>query len=189
MNVIVKKIAGWCLDCGAVEESELEVVTYGLELILGTVIKYIFLLGIGCLFGRGLEIIIVLSLIAVFRTFAGGVHGRTSADCFGYMLLVCVLSVIFSERSIGQESTILPVLGYMLCVYAVLKYVPLQSLKNPICDMHKIRMKKLGAFIVVVASIFLFLTIGEGIKWIFLYPVIIESAAIVLASRKRRRSI
>ena len=96
MNVIVKKIAGWCLDCGAVEESELEVVTYGLELILGTVIKYIFLLGIGCLFGRGLEIIIVLSLIAVFRTFAGGVHGRTSADCFGYMLLVCVLSVIFS---------------------------------------------------------------------------------------------
>lgn len=183
MKVIAKKVAGWCLSCDAMDKSEIEVVVYGLELILGTVSKYIILLMIGYLLNRGIEFLLILFLIAVFRAFAGGVHGKTSAGCFLYMLLVCAVSAALSELSLSLKGLFVPFLGYAVCFYAVYKYIPLQSLKNPACDADTIRGKKRGALVVVSVSVLLFLIMGADIKWIFLYPLMIEAVTIMLASR------
>lgn len=186
MKAIARKVAGWCLSDDVTNETELEVVAYGLELILGTLLKYVVLLGIGQLINKGMEVAVILFLIAVFRIFAGGVHGKTSLGCFLYMLMVCVVSVMLSQLSLGLDYLIQG-LGYAVCFYVVYQYVPLQSLKNPVCDTHIIKRKKLGAFLVVSGSSILAIAAGEGMKWIFLYPMIIECTAIVLASKKRRR--
>lgn len=188
MKAIAEKIARWCLECDGVDESEFEAVVYGLELMIGTIFKYCLLLGLGHLLNRDFEVLIALCLVALFRTFAGGVHGRTSLSCFLYMLMVCVVSVGLSELSINinPNGVIVPVIGYMLCLFVVYQYVPLQSLKKMIDDVHMIKKKRIGAFIVVAVSVICFITVNQCIKWVFLYPIIIEAMAIMMVSEKRR---
>lgn len=186
MKAIAKKVAYWCLECESVKESEFEVVVYGLELIFGTILKYILLLGIGCLLNRGFEVLMILFSVAIFRTFAGGVHGRTSFSCFLYMLMICAVSVGLSELSTNLKGLIVPVIGYIFCLLVVYKYVPLQSLKKPIDDVYMLKKKKIGAFIVVAISVICFIAANQCIKWVFLYPIIIETMAIMFVSEKRR---
>ncbi len=187
MRTIAEQIGNWCHRYSDMTECELEVVKYGLELMIGTVIKYILLLLIGLFCGKAVEVAIVLTVVAAFRCFAGGVHARTDIGCFGCMLAICAASVGLAELSLYLRGVIIPIAGYAWIIYAVCRYAPLQSVKNPIRDNKVIAKKKIYALLTVAVDLAAFILYPNANRWIYMYPLLIEATTIMLTNEKRRR--
>lgn len=181
-------IINWCKNYLELTDLEIETVKYGLELIIGTTIKYIILLFIGYVFHKTTEFILILVIMATFRIFAGGVHRKTSIGCFMYMLCVCMASVYLSMFSTVLAYEEIAIIGYMWILFIVFKYVPLQSLNNPIDDCKVLRAKKVGAIICVLGNILMFTVFCQDRRWICMYPLIIESTTLMVESKKRREN-
>ena len=63
------------------EEKEV-VVTYGIELILNSLLKAVIYILIGTLLGKTLEVVTAVIVFAAVRKCAGGVHAKSDMGCF-----------------------------------------------------------------------------------------------------------
>lgn len=58
------------------------VVTYGIELILNSLLKAVIYILIGTLLGKTLEVVTAIAVFAALRKCAGGAHARSDTGCF-----------------------------------------------------------------------------------------------------------
>lgn len=74
-------------------ENEQQVFTYGIELILNSLLKITVYLIIGFLLGTGKEVITTLFIFGILRKLSGGSHARTNLGCFLITGSILALSV------------------------------------------------------------------------------------------------
>lgn len=184
MGSVAGKIALWCCEkCH--EEEEVEVVQYGMELILENVMKTAGVLVIAWITGWIYETLLSAFVFVFLRRWAGGIHMKTSIGCFGAMVFVIMLSLSM------QEVVIWPILFYAILILAivlVILYAPGDTSNNPITDAEIRKQKKMGA--IVTSLIFVLIILGcksNEIKMLIAVPMVLESLTLIPVNKYKRR--
>lgn len=82
------RIAGILCDNRIIREEDKEIVVYGLDALLSTLMNLIIILGLGLLLGQFLQTVVFLMSFAVLRVFAGGYHARTRIGCTASFIVI-----------------------------------------------------------------------------------------------------
>jgi len=71
-----------------IKEENKEIIVYGIDALLSTLINVVIVIGLGLLLGLFLPTVIFLVSFAVLRVFAGGYHAKTRIGCTAYFLIM-----------------------------------------------------------------------------------------------------
>lgn len=135
------------------EKEQVEVITFGLELIFSELSKLIILLLLGYFLNVMLEVIIITVVFSSFRMLSGGVH----LDSFLGCLLLTLTSVILLAVAVKPLASVLTIasLGlsalilYVLIAFLIVLRVPVTNKNHPITLPAKIRYYKKTSFFLV----------------------------------------
>lgn len=107
-------------------EEQKEVLLFGITRIVEDIPKTIGIILIGIILNILKEMLIVTLVIAVYKTFVGGVHAKTNWGCF-LSSVAFYLVTIYSSKYLyvpGHESIYIYILIYIFAIYTILVYVP-----------------------------------------------------------------
>lgn len=90
----VQLIIKFLKSMGTVNEDEAEVCSYGLQLILSTIINIILCTFIGILYNQVFLTTIILIIFFLLRPYIGGYHSKTSTGCVLEFQLVIIISLL-----------------------------------------------------------------------------------------------
>lgn len=74
-------------------DNERQIFTYGIELLLNSLVKIMIYLSIGCAIGKGREVMTALFIFGALRKTSGGRHAKTSLGCFFVTGMILILGV------------------------------------------------------------------------------------------------
>ena len=103
-----------------------EILLFGITRIIEDIPKSLGIIIIGVLLGILKEIAIITIIIAVYKTFTGGVHAKTNWGCFIYSLLF-YLVITYSAQYIvltGIAKYSIYAIIYIFSIYTICVYVP-----------------------------------------------------------------
>lgn len=141
---ISKKISKSLLKSNAINQNELNVYAYGIQLlILGIVdwcITFLFMLLIG-------EIYLSIAYLSVFftlRKHCGGYHAETHIRCIVISNTVYVLSVLVSANMQYENFTTLLLVGEIINFIIIYKFSPVEHPNKHIEPIEMARHRKIG---------------------------------------------
>ena len=151
-------IARYLLQEKIIEEHNLPVYTYGLEIIISTMVGVVLILLIGLLTSSLVDAIIFYCLFIVLRFFTGGYHADTHFRC-KLTLVLCYLLMLVMERALEPIYTPFLNMGiqifYMIIVFLL---APVEHLNAPMTDeeAQKNRMIAIAmAFVMLITTMML----------------------------------
>jgi len=159
LGVLSKKILNIISNEKQTEE-EKEILLFGITRILEDIPKTLGIIMLGILLNIIKEILIVTVVVAIYKTFVGGVHLKTNLGCFFYSAIFYLLS-IYSSKCIhltGINQIGVFILIYIFAMYTIFVYVPADVPEMPKVN-TSIR-KKLKIKSIVMLNIIYILTIA-----------------------------
>lgn len=180
-NIINKasyKIAVWC-DEDATEE-EIEILTYGFDLVFESAYKFILLITIAFLTNMVFETVIVIGSFCTLRYFAGGFHCKTSIGCTCFVFAVWLLGLGAGFMRFHIAGIIVMLL---MSVLITIWLAPCTTNNNPIKDIYTVKRKHTGAVITVcilsIVSIILALCGYLSVAGFIAVPIFIEALTLI----------
>lgn len=149
--LLSRKTVSFLISLGVYEkqDDDLEIVEYGLTLFFSSILKAIFVLLIALLFGLVKEVIICAVAFGILRTFAGGVHAKTSLGCL-ISMIVTYFTTIFLSRIIPYSDKLI-YFSFAACLIVLILYAPADVAEKPIlCGKQKLRFKLYSLVILVL---------------------------------------
>ena len=135
----------------ATDEDNSEIYAYGLEILLGAVIKLFIVFFLGWIFNVLGLTLIVLVTYAAFRCFGGGAHMSTYLKCLLLGTTVVVGLGILSQFNLATHLlSNLAIFTLVFTLFVCLKWVPGDTEKKPITE-REIRLRQKGKMAIVLA--------------------------------------
>ncbi|WP_031514744.1 accessory gene regulator ArgB-like protein [Desulfofalx alkaliphila] len=134
-----------------VSNDQVEVYSYGLQIVIGATVKLTVILTLALILGI-LEVVLAYSLFFIFlRRYGGGVHLGTYSRCLVVgAAMILGLSKIATINISVNILIITAALALLLGCYATYKWVPAGTEKKVIRDVRLRRKQKVKVFIVIV---------------------------------------
>lgn len=132
-------------------EVQKEVLLFGITRIVEDIPKIIGIVIIGLYLGVIIEIGIVTIILALYKTFTGGVHAKTNIGCFIYSALF-YLAIIYTSQYIvlaGENQIGLYALIYFFALYTIFVYVPADVPEVPKVNLELRRTLKIKALVML----------------------------------------
>ncbi|MDR2590068.1 MAG: accessory gene regulator B family protein [Oscillospiraceae bacterium] len=152
MTAIVKKITSNWSNSGIINEEDIDIYVYGLEILLYSLFNIIAILITAAIYGYMLESIILVIVIIPLQAYGGGYHANTHLRCFlimyiGWWLVVHLLQFI---------NTPISVILCLLSVIVIFSLAPISNQNVPMSEKHR---KKLRTIIRIITLIITCLSI------------------------------
>ncbi|WP_166429728.1 accessory gene regulator B family protein [Lacrimispora celerecrescens] len=160
----------WLNNISPRSQEENKVIQYGMELLLDNIIKFIIILLIGIVLGRGIDTFLVLSVFCGLRLQAGGIHAKTGLGCGFSLLLVWAISIL--GDIFFDISTVFLLYIYIVSALVILCCVPRTMNIEYFSSQDKLR-KKLYS-IIVLTFIMVVAFIKPPFRELLVCPVILE---------------
>lgn len=153
---------------------DVEIWTYGLELLLNGTIKFLFIVGLAISFGIFKPTILALITFAIFRHFGGGVHFST--------YLRCLTSGIAIFLTLGKISCLnISIYNYNLLFYVtlflgiltIIKWVPGDTEIKPIKNKEDRKKQKVKTTIVLILWIIIVQILIRLNSFKYILPIIL----------------
>lgn len=138
------------------EEFNSEIITYGLEIILGSTFKFLSIVFLSILFGTFLETMLSLIVFASIRNFAGGAHCRTYFLCYMTGVPLFIINGILAKNIVFHKIQ-LTVIGDLILIaglFIIMKWAPAGTDKKAVTDIN-IRIKMKLITILILGAVFL----------------------------------
>lgn len=87
------RIAGVLCDNRIIREEDKEIIVYGLDALLSTLINLVIILGLGLILGQFRQTVVFLLSFASLRVFAGGYHARTRIGCTATFIIIYLMGM------------------------------------------------------------------------------------------------
>lgn len=126
MEKISDKICCFILKDLEVSQERTEIIQFGITRIIEDIPKAIGIALVGILLHILKEMLIVTIILALYKTFTGGVHCKTNLACFIHSVLFYI-AVIYSAKMIPTHyefELFLVFLNYVFALYCIFTYVP-----------------------------------------------------------------
>ena len=158
-------------------ETELEHIKYGIEVSLVNILKLPFILLAAFLLGIFKYVIIAMFAFAAIRTFANGVHAKTSLGCF-LISLASFLAIVYSAMYISLS---LPVkfIIFFISLSLIYLYAPADNEERPFVEeKFRKRLRILAVVSTIIMFVFSFIIKDLIISNIIFYSIVIESVLV-----------
>ncbi len=157
-------------------EDERQILLFGITRIVEDIPKTIGIIIIGLILGILKEMAIVTLVIAVYKTFTGGVHAKTNWGCFAYSL-VFYLTIIYTSKYlilIGMAKYSMFAIIYIFSVYTILVYVPADVPEIPKVNLKLRKQLKIKSYVMlnIIYLIAIFVIKDTIIQNLLIYSVL-----------------
>lgn len=153
----------------ALTDSKVSIITYGLEVLIGGIIKLVIYVTVPLLFGVFNQFAVAFISAAGLRLVSGGYHCTAYYRCLIYTLII-YLAIAFSAKYLAQytlpaQEILLAILGLAFIISAIL--APVDVPEKPIISNKRRRLLKITSCIVVIvyAVIFIYWQPSPDIVW------------------------
>ena len=132
-------------------DEQKQILLFGITRIVEDIPKTIGIVIIGLLLGILKEMLIVTFVLAIYKTFAGGVHAKTNLGCFVYSVLFYLLIIYTAKYLIlgGVSQLYVYFLIYIFVVYTIIVYVPADVPEIPKVNIKLRKTLKIKSFVVL----------------------------------------
>lgn len=147
---ITEKIAN---TVGTYSADELEVINYGLMIFVSTIFKLSVIMLIAAFLGILKPVLVAFFAFGILRTFAGGMHAKTSLQCLISMILI-YLAIVYGATYIPINTfykSVLFLIGFILIFF----YAPADTAEKPILNEKQ---KKILRFCALITITLLYIT-------------------------------
>jgi len=148
-----------------IDDERAEVITYGLQIIIGEIPKIFITLAIAYVFGiLDLTILTLIALIP-FRTFSGGFHLKTHIGCVvSTTLYYCGIPMLAKNIVVAQNIEYILALGIWLFGMIMIKlYAPADTENVPILRKSERKQKQILSYIMFTLGILAALIIQNSV--------------------------
>ncbi|MDE6026125.1 MAG: accessory gene regulator B family protein [Lachnospiraceae bacterium] len=172
-------VAKWSVEDN--DEDQIEIVTYGITLIIESIYKMIILIIIAFLTHKVYETLVVIGSFCGLRLLAGGIHCKTSFGCTLTMIFIWFSGIMSAHIYIPDL-----LIAIMLCLSlaVVFIYAPAATKNNPITNPKIRTSKKAGAVIMICVQMLICLRAMNmdnlPLANMISVPIFIEAVSVLL---------
>lgn len=136
-----------------IDEDNMELYIFGIEILLITIIKYLGLFIIALLLGVVKEAITFIIAFSMLRIQAGGVHLKSFWQCFAITNII-TFSCIFLVKALPINHTMIyQMIMLVISIILVLVFAPVDTENKPLSELEKKLYKKRSAYVIIIGSI------------------------------------
>ncbi len=141
---ISKKISIALLKSNAINQEELNVYAYGIQLLIMSILDWCITFLFMFLIGEIYLSIIYFLVFFLLRKHCGGYHAKTHIRCLLASNIVYIVSMIISANMRYENFIILLFIGEIINFIMIYKYAPAEHCNKPITPSELKRHKKMG---------------------------------------------
>lgn len=169
------------------DEARLEVINYGLQLIIGEIPKMFLAIALAFILGVGKYTLITLACLIPYRGFSGGFHLKTHIGCFiCTTAMYCIPGVLAKYLPIIENYKYISVI--LLFIFAIIMisiYAPADTINLPILTKKERKTKKILSYITMIISLTIALVINNTlISSILIYTILLQTISITRPAYK-----
>lgn len=172
------------------DEARLEVINYGLQLIIGEIPKMFLAIALAFILGVGKYTLITLVCLIPYRGFTGGFHLKTHIGCFiCTTAMYCIPGVLAKYLPIiGNYKYISIALLFIFAIIMISIYAPADTINLPILTKKERKTKKILSYITMIISLTIALVINNTlISSILIYTILLQTISITRPAYKISR--
>ena len=175
------------------ERYPIEVYTYGIEIILSSLLGCSSVIIISILFGNIFEGIIYITVLSLIRIFAGGYHADTYLKCNIITVTSFCISLMIHKFYVNRLIVYTPaiMIAFALFVFTILCfYAPVDNENKPVAENDKIKFKRISliiAFFIFLISPVVYYLFGYYQVLIGVSAVLVESISIIVSLLTKER--
>ncbi|HOC09857.1 MAG TPA: accessory gene regulator B family protein [Bacillota bacterium] len=127
MKGLCDRLAAFIARRSARENANIEVISYGLQGILGTALEFALIILSGKILGMLKEILVMSAVFATLRLMAGGVHFSTYARCLVSSVLIFIFGGLMMRLAVlmqGFGGEFYLAVGSLFTAYFIYRYSP-----------------------------------------------------------------
>lgn len=169
------------------DEARLEVINYGLQLIIGEIPKMFLAIALAFILGVGKYTLITLACLIPYRGFSGGFHLKTHIGCFICTIaMYCIPGVLAKYLPIiGNYKYISVILLFIFAIIMISIYAPADTINLPILTKKERKTKKILSYITMIISLSVALVINNTlISSILIYTILLQTINITKPAYK-----
>ena len=155
LHSLAEKIAVFLFD--EKDKYPLEIYTYGMELLISSILETVILLILGILLNKFIETLIFIFAFSAIRFFTGGYHAKTYSGCaivtvFVYQFTLSCYEILWKYLS-----------DYLICIYTlvllislllIVKFAPIENVGKSIENKQKI--KRISVIVLITEFVLMF---------------------------------
>jgi len=137
MKRVCDRLAGAIMRRGGREDADLEVISYGLQCALVTMLEFVSIFILAALLGMIREILVIFAVFVTVRHAAGGVHFSTFTRCLVSSVIYIISGGFAALFIIGLPAVwgmLYLAAGGIFTVYAALRHAPRENPNRPISE-------------------------------------------------------
>lgn len=132
LHVMAEKIAFFLVRKGIVTEEKSEIYSFGLEILIATVINGVLVAAVSLMLGVFWQSALILIPFMMIRSNAGGFHAETHTGCMIAFLSVYLTCVIFAEYLPSGAVVPAALIGLLAAAAIILIIGPLPHKNRPV---------------------------------------------------------
>lgn len=164
-----------------IDDERAEVITYGLQLVIGEIPKFFITLGLSYLLGVFKLTLLTLIVLMPYRAVSGGFHLKTHVGCIvSTTLFYSGIPVLAKSIALAQNvEYILALLIWLFGMFMIKLYAPADTENVPILRKSERKQKQILSYIIFTAGIIIAIIIKNSvISNIFLFGYLVQSIMI-----------
>ncbi len=170
MKRICDRLAGAIVRRSGHKDADTEVVSYGLQCALGTVVEFVFIIAAAALLGMIREVLVISAMFVAVRLVAGGVHFSTYTGCLVSSVLIIISGGFIAQFTFGLPGafgSLYLAAGSLFTIYTVVRYSPRENPNRPINEKeyHRFRMMSFGIIGIILTLLLLDLLFKGFTLW------------------------
>ncbi|NMA79860.1 MAG: accessory gene regulator B family protein [Clostridiales bacterium] len=151
MDKIVEKIVSIFYRNSIVNDDNIDVVRYGMEIVLLKVLFFLTILLIGVITNNVVNIFVFMLFYKPLRTYAGGYHAKTRIGCYFVSVLMLFLFLI-SVKLISMFDVLINAIYIVAIISGVTIWIlaPVETSNKPLDATEKCRYRLISRIILLV---------------------------------------
>ena len=185
LQILAKKITVALVLSKIIPPDDMEVYTYGLELLIPKLVLYLLILIIAALTKTIIVSLLFVVMYMSLRKYTSGFHCKTAERCLCVSLLIHILMIMVYYLSIPTTDFILLVLSAISSVVIVI-FSPVENENRPLVNGEKYKYKVKSILIMILILNLIEVSISLQINQLFYSSVCSLTADAVLIILSRR---
>lgn len=181
-NFLAKKL---CEIQQIKEPDSKDVLAYGLEILIASIVSITVTLCISSLFNRCLECLIFLFVFIPLRTYTGGYHSDTHLKCFLVLLFNVMIGGIILLLNVNFF--LLSIIMLSLSITIILCFSPIENKNHPLSANQKNKFRKISVVVLIVEVLFTIILMLNKLENLYFgasYGLFSVAASIVITQLK-----
>lgn len=151
-------VAAWVRN-NVVPVDDAPVYSYGLELLLSTVINLVIMICISFISGKPFIILPYILSFIPLRIFAGGYHSKSHINCIIFNAVLFIISIVLLSLVPTHSAVTLCAFINFISLILIIAFSPVEAKNKPLTDYEVIQHRKYSIYIsifIMVISVILY---------------------------------